>query len=781
MNLVQPQGYLDEGSRIDGDPAGFLGVNERLHPAQLPPGYLARGKNTRLRNGKIQTRNGISILRCGPTDGKTPWTQIYDNGVMEFYDNVDGQKWLIVAADAGVYRTRPNNVAEAMTLPDGVTLSATTFKRFVRAKNCLLLFRGVDDDVLVCTSTDEGFKAITQTIAGDGTEAIPNSDFALYFANRVLVTTDRDNVAVSDLGDYTRYVPIIATFKINEGDFDELVAISDYAATTLIFLKDHSVWSVQNVYGDLSEAIGPRAVTRQFGCLAPDSVVRMGSDLFWWSERGLTSLGLTTQNEVQARNESLTDDLPFTMGRLNRLYQSKIKCAEDDGYLYCAVPLDDAVKLGADNVAATDTYDTLGTDSLYYKRITGLTGGLTYRYIQGAEDYYLDNNGTSVAGGCDFVAGTTYVDLYSEQTISGTTVTAELRVVAEVGVLNAVLVYDKNRNAWAGVDESDALWIRGWFKFEFMGEQRLGFAGGDGFLHLYEDGLEDELLQTGLTPYLDVLVFAAPTAGRKIQVNSGTNVVAANVSDNTSTHWGTSTLALARTNLWEDATVPTHGYNGTASPWSAPNTTPAQIAWGVRFLATNGAVPAVNIDDVARTETGFYGSSSWAFLDFHGTSEILGTAIDFKFTTRGYLCADPDLKRYSVVVLQCSMWNPNYTISTQVPGAGTLKAWRSSQTLSRTGRGTALNTSTWDSSNASDDHGAPGRSDYSVVLPATGMNLDPTGVNFELHQEVCERVPVDQSGHLMQLVFESTTGRVEVNSAIMESLMGDRQAGTKIA
>ncbi|MEY2654160.1 MAG: hypothetical protein RLZZ524_1188 [Pseudomonadota bacterium] len=62
-------------------------------------------------------------------------------------------------------------------------------------------------------------------------------------------------------------------------------------------------------------------------------------------------------------------------------------------------------------------------------------------------------------------------------------------------VCNAVAVYDLKHQLWAGVDESAVLstGLLDWLQFGWQGRTRLGFIGGDGYIHIYEDGFEDEL------------------------------------------------------------------------------------------------------------------------------------------------------------------------------------------------------------------------------------------------------------------------------------------------
>jgi hypothetical protein len=46
---------------MDGD-EGFVGVNMRLHPSLLPPGYASEAINVRFNDGVAETRKGLVKL-----------------------------------------------------------------------------------------------------------------------------------------------------------------------------------------------------------------------------------------------------------------------------------------------------------------------------------------------------------------------------------------------------------------------------------------------------------------------------------------------------------------------------------------------------------------------------------------------------------------------------------------------------------------------------------------------------------------------------------------------
>lgn len=793
MNRFRTYGELDENPKGDGD-AFFIGVNERLAPWQLREGYVSSAKNKRFRKGRVETRAGIQMCRWMKTDGVTPFTEVY--GSAEFFDGTDELRWLVIAADGGIWKTRPNTVATSVPLPAGVTITAETFAMFVQCDNTLILLRGPNADPLACRDLDIGFEEITQTTTGTGTDPIPRSSFGFYFANRLMLIVERDQVAVSDIRDYTRYVPIINTFRINQGDNDRLRAIAAIDESTLIFLKDRSVWKVTGIGGDLSTAVGPLLVTEQYGCAAPFSVVRVGRQLFWWSDQNsMVSLQLTELNEVQAQAKALTDDMPVTLARVNRQYISNIRGTYFDGFIYMAVPLDDADVLGAELVAAGSTYSTGGAttdpvtgESVQYYQLS-VTAGATYRYAQAndAVDIYLANDTENYYGGMEFTAVNSYVRFYG---VTGQPVGASLREVKAEGVCNGVMVFDTQAGeagAWAGTDEAEPLVVSAWLTTPVLEQETLIYLGTDGWLHRYNYDFEDEVVRTVEDPYVEILIAASVAAGQTCQLNGGTVVTAANSGNTVGGNWDVRGATFSEILKFANA-LPS--YKPTTIPnmeWTAPNTTkvPVGIAEngnpfpgsGCRFISTNGVVPTVNINGSPVTTSGAYGSGSWAWVQFYTGSVIETIDIEDEVVTRGYLCREADLKRYNRVKVGLRTWNPTYSLATLTDGVAEETAQLDDQTLSRTDYVRPAGRAAWQTDNENDDFLTPYRGDYSVVLPAAGMALGDEGVALDLHQEVMERLPVNQEGLYLQVRVTNTTGRCELAMVGLEAGDGPYRDG----
>lgn len=137
---------------------------------------------------------------------------------------------------------------------------------------------------------------------------IPAGREGLYFQNRLLMIYGNDFLAVSDVLDPLHYAKVTNDFKLNTGTNDRVVAISAFNNTTLVIFKQRSVLAVENLYGDLS-AVRLTEVTREFGCVAPNSVVNTGSDLIFLSQRGIISLKQTEYGVSQSVILPLSDSI----------------------------------------------------------------------------------------------------------------------------------------------------------------------------------------------------------------------------------------------------------------------------------------------------------------------------------------------------------------------------------------------------------------------------------------------------------------------------------------
>jgi len=245
--------------------------------------------------------------------------------------------------------------------------------------------------VLVMERIAEGFKATSHqpnTISGagsenpsDGTAPIPNADRGLFLQNRVYIPFNRDLIGASDYLNYTRFSPIRAAFRVNQGSSDALVALGRFNETTLIAFKEQSIYAVGNLTGDLSGAT-LYEITSEYGLSAPKSIAAVGKDLWFLADkRGVCSITLTEQNKIQGVDVPVSQAIEKTIKRINWRYASKATAAYWDNRFYLAVPLDAAEVVKRNVIDSAAVYREGGS---YQKR---LVTGRKYRWTKGTADF----------------------------------------------------------------------------------------------------------------------------------------------------------------------------------------------------------------------------------------------------------------------------------------------------------------------------------------------------------------------------------------------------------
>lgn len=162
---------------------------------------------------------------------------------------------------------------------------------------------------------------------------IPAGRDGLYFQNRLLMIYGNDFLAVSDILDPLHYSRVINDFKLNTGANDRVVTIAAFNNTTLVVFKQRSILAIENLYGDLS-TVRLTEVTREYGCVAPNSVVNTGSDLIFLSQRGIISLKQTEYGISQSVILPLSDSIQNLVDDIDEVNWSK-SCAAyfDNRYL----------------------------------------------------------------------------------------------------------------------------------------------------------------------------------------------------------------------------------------------------------------------------------------------------------------------------------------------------------------------------------------------------------------------------------------------------------------
>ena len=335
---------------LDGD-TEFLGVDQRTHPAALPPGLGADARNKRFHERKAADRPGITIRPLGAYEpavvGTSAWTPYYRPQGATVFRDPESTQWTIVVAAGAVWGFTMHQTGIRIPLPSGVTLSADEDAEyeFTQAFDKLLLWRGESATPLVLNTINTGFEEITQTTSGagngTGTLTIPNSNRASFIQNRVAACSG-DNIYISDAQNLSRY-SLLNAFRINDGSDDRLLTVVPFGDTSAVAFKTKSIHLLGGLVPDSSgnfSAATRTTITRQHGLVAPLAVTQVGRDLFYMSTDGLTSVQLTEENNVRGTDVPLSWPMKALWERINWRAAHRSQLAYWDSKLYWAVPVD---------------------------------------------------------------------------------------------------------------------------------------------------------------------------------------------------------------------------------------------------------------------------------------------------------------------------------------------------------------------------------------------------------------------------------------------------------
>ena len=486
----------------DGDTA-FVGVNQKLSPDKLKPGFVSDAVNVRFENGVIKPRKGLkkvgwvnqtnTEITNHSTGGRNIGFKPFSNvkGVGKFSDPI-GVNWMLVASAEGsagshkVYALTAGN--DIQTINSNLTFDENDVT-FVQCFNVVIMFRGEDLPPLKCDRIDDGFVAITQeetdttieenedrTMVDDGTDQIPNAGSGLFFQNRLLIPHSRDLVAASDFLSYTRYQPVLSNFRINQGSEDKLVALWKFDQTTLLCFKESSVYAVRNIVGNLSD-IYLDEITRTFGLVSAKAVTTVGRDVWFLSDqRGIVSLQLHESGKLQGQDVPASDAIQPLIDRVNWDYAHKAVAAYWGNRAYWALPVDGATEC---NVIAVYDFRN-GAWSGYDKGIAFSKEGS----CDGATQYTSEGACVAFGGTCSDANKTDKVSCEAVGTCSvgGGSHTTKSACVAAGGTWTQTNTWTAAGSGWVS-----EVGIKDFITFKFGGAERLFMVTTEGYLGVYDD------------------------------------------------------------------------------------------------------------------------------------------------------------------------------------------------------------------------------------------------------------------------------------------------------
>src|SRR5437868_2123186 len=304
-------------------------------PGQMKEGTYREGYNCRIENGGLASRKGT--LYPGAYNF-VQYNQIYGAGI---FSDPNCLEWICVAVASGVWFTRDGEAPRFIPLTETIDYPI----EFVQAFEKLFMFRGPDLPPLLWSGNWAIYWEIFPLPAA-GRSTIPNAYTAEFVANRLIVPYAKDRVAVSDIGDYIEYDLVFNDFQINSGQSDKLVRVFPWIKNQVLMFKEHSIFAVSNVSGDLSQTTLDQ-ISNNIGLCGRHAVVQVGNDVFFMDTGGVRMISQIFENSPQVLALPISDSIKPIIDSINWNAGDTIHAQSRRERIYFAVPLKNATRPNA--------------------------------------------------------------------------------------------------------------------------------------------------------------------------------------------------------------------------------------------------------------------------------------------------------------------------------------------------------------------------------------------------------------------------------------------------
>lgn len=194
------------------------------------------------------------------------------------------------------------------------------------------------------TYSSAGVSAVPQTTISGASANPPPGDFGIYHQGRLLIDYRKDRIALSDIYDTTTFDLTLNNFRVNTGANDEIISFLPWINDGFLVLQKRSIYLGYMDNSVLTPGSAPgvnsyvRLLSDQIGCLAKDSAVLAGQQVFFLSQRGVhvmtPQLDLTLVGNTLPMSEPIADIIET----INFNYADKAVAAFHDNRYWLAVP-----------------------------------------------------------------------------------------------------------------------------------------------------------------------------------------------------------------------------------------------------------------------------------------------------------------------------------------------------------------------------------------------------------------------------------------------------------
>tara|TARA_R110002049_G_scaffold253500_2_gene428845 strand:- start:1513 stop:3639 length:2127 start_codon:yes stop_codon:yes gene_type:complete len=199
---------------------------------------------------------------------------------------------------------------------------------------------------------------------GVGYVRMPAPPFGTYHGGRLVVpyeytvgsTPDtysdrktKDEVIFSNGLDINTYDDVPNTKQLTAGTADFIVGLHSFSDDQLLIFNRNSIHTITSTI-NISQAV-TSLVTGEIGCVAKDSIVQVGSNLFFLSDSGIYGASFQDLYNLRGNEVPLSEAIDKTIRSINRnLWQNSSAVYFDNKY-YIAVPLNSVDSSGEEVIA----------------------------------------------------------------------------------------------------------------------------------------------------------------------------------------------------------------------------------------------------------------------------------------------------------------------------------------------------------------------------------------------------------------------------------------------
>jgi hypothetical protein len=279
--------------------------------------------------------NAVSATSSVMTTGALQ--RVYASGNYSDPDDL-GSQWIALVKFDRVTFNAFGRTTRTVDYASGLTVSEQS--TIVQANNLVYIFRGPDAVPLRWSGNwADDFELATGSI--------PSTTQALYAQNRLWCIDGKDTIRASDVLDFTTFNALSNSVNIGMGDSNYLVTLYPFGDTTILAFKNRSITALTNVDGSLTDIVASE-ITRQQGAIGINSVLSVGPDVVYMSDRNINLVSLTsTNNALQHKTLPLSRNIQKIFDRVNWDYAYKVSMGFYDNKLFVALPLDNSTTCNA--------------------------------------------------------------------------------------------------------------------------------------------------------------------------------------------------------------------------------------------------------------------------------------------------------------------------------------------------------------------------------------------------------------------------------------------------